>query len=280
MGINEMSQWFDVLYNQVNSNQAASIDEVEKSIFLTKGQEELIKAYFDRRGNKFLQGFDDGQKRQYDFSTLIKHSNLTQVDVDDKYDPRSLVYLLPSDMFLPLLESVVETSGSYTYIYQVIPISYEQYHVLMQKPYKYPQKNSVWRLIMDKIDNEITKQHGRGCEIIGRFKTDDIIYKMRYVKKPYPIILVNLDNEYNGMTIDGFHGNSNLQSEANIAIYNSVTGEAGIPCYLPENMHHEVVQRAVELATASYNPQALGTITGVGNVSETNLGIIPRQESK
>lgn len=36
MNIQEMSSEFDILYNQVNSNQAANIDEYEKSVFLTK----------------------------------------------------------------------------------------------------------------------------------------------------------------------------------------------------------------------------------------------------
>ena len=32
----EMSNEFDILYNQVNSNQAPGVDEFEKSVFLTK----------------------------------------------------------------------------------------------------------------------------------------------------------------------------------------------------------------------------------------------------
>lgn len=33
---NEMSSEFDILYNQINSNQAPGVDEYEKSVFLTK----------------------------------------------------------------------------------------------------------------------------------------------------------------------------------------------------------------------------------------------------
>ena len=35
MNTTEMSNEFDILYNQVNSNQAPGIDEYEKSVFLT-----------------------------------------------------------------------------------------------------------------------------------------------------------------------------------------------------------------------------------------------------
>jgi len=36
MTTNEMSSEFDILYNQINSNQAPGVDEYEKSVFLTK----------------------------------------------------------------------------------------------------------------------------------------------------------------------------------------------------------------------------------------------------
>lgn len=97
---------------------------------------------------------------------------------------------------------------------------------------------------------------------------------MRYVKRPTPIILTDLSGEYNGLSIGGYYGN-----EQGIAVYKNGAAQ-GIPCYLPKAVHKDIIQRAVELATAIYNPQALGTIAGVGNVSSTNLGIVPRQEGK
>lgn len=291
-----------MLYNQVNSNQAANIDEYEKSVFLTKAEHEFVKAYFDPRSNKLVEGFDGSEKRQYDFSTLVINTQLNEVTPVSKYDPRSIVYLMPEDMFLVLNESVVESGLSRSqYIYQVIPISYAEYQRLMQKLYQYPAKRQVWRLITgnqyyvqtessssgsgsSQEQNEEPSQDstndrgtqslvsGTVCEIIGRFGSNSLSYNMRYVKKPYPIILVNLDTEYNGLTIDGYHGNP---SDEDIADANG-----GISCKLPEGVHHEIVQRAVELATAVYNPQALGSIAGVGNVSSTDIGIVPRQEGR
>lgn len=119
MTINEMSQEFDILYNQVNSNQASSVDEYEKSVFLTKAQDELIKAYFDPRGNKFIEGFDDGQKRQYDFSLLVVNKKLDEINPNEveQYDPRSYMYVMPSDLLLTLNESVFEENGGTKYIY-------------------------------------------------------------------------------------------------------------------------------------------------------------------
>lgn len=48
----EMSNEFDVLYNNITSNQAPGLDEYEKSLFLTKAQDEIIKAYFNPKLNK------------------------------------------------------------------------------------------------------------------------------------------------------------------------------------------------------------------------------------
>lgn len=67
----EFSAEFDVLYNNITSNQAPGLDEYEKSVFLTKAQDEILKAYFNPKGNKLFEGFDDSTRRQIDFSNLV-----------------------------------------------------------------------------------------------------------------------------------------------------------------------------------------------------------------
>ena len=55
MTANEFSQEFDILYNNIASNQAPGLTEYEKSVFLTKAQDEIIKNYFTGKpnGNKY-----------------------------------------------------------------------------------------------------------------------------------------------------------------------------------------------------------------------------------
>ena len=159
-----------------------------------------------------------------------------------------------------LNESVIEQFGGNTYIYQVIPISYMDYTRLMQKPYQYPPKRQVWKIISSQVPDGSASQPTI-CEILGKFKNTGfsyLTYRMRYVRKPNPIILVELSGE--SLSIDG-------QSHVS-------------PCQLPVGVHHLIVQRAVELCTAVYNPQALSSIVGVGNASETNLGIVPSGNNK
>ena len=43
MDYKEFSRRFDVLYNNISSNQAPSLNGYEKSVFLTKAQEEIVQ---------------------------------------------------------------------------------------------------------------------------------------------------------------------------------------------------------------------------------------------
>ena len=75
MTTNEFEWEFDVLYNNIASNAAPGINSYEKSVLLTKAQDELIKNYFNPQGNKYKEGFDGSAKRQIDFSGLISVAN-------------------------------------------------------------------------------------------------------------------------------------------------------------------------------------------------------------
>ena len=81
MTANEFSAEFDLLYNNISSNQAPGLNEFEKSQFLTKAQNEIIKNYFTsvQGGNKYQQGIEDSNKRLSDFSCLIKVFNSTAI---------------------------------------------------------------------------------------------------------------------------------------------------------------------------------------------------------
>lgn len=78
MTAQEFNDSFDVLYNNITSNQAPGLDSYEKSVFLTKAQDEIIKNYFLKQSNPKQAGFDDNQKRQADFSNLMKTVTFTQ----------------------------------------------------------------------------------------------------------------------------------------------------------------------------------------------------------
>jgi hypothetical protein len=63
MTLQEFSDQFDVLYNSITSNQAPGLNEYEKSVFLTKGEKQLVREYFNKRVDGVGGGFDGSEKR-------------------------------------------------------------------------------------------------------------------------------------------------------------------------------------------------------------------------
>ena len=252
MSHTELSNEFDVLYNNITSNQAPGLNEYEKSVFLTKAQSQLVNEYFNNRTDGFGGGFDGSQKRQYDFSSLIKTAILTEIESDrnssiNKLDKRSKVFLLPDDYFLPINEII----DDHTTQYSVIPLNYVDYQRLMLKPYNLPVKKVAWRLITGTYtdtDEDNNEKQSTIVEIIGVFnvKSGVLEYKIRYVKTLSPIILADLGAD-TGVTIDGEH---------------AITA-----CQLPEEAHQEVLERAVALAKIAWQG---ATATQVQDAQQKN----------
>ena len=146
----EFSNEFDVLYQNITSNQAPGLDEYEKSVFLSKAQDEIVKSYFDPKTNKPQEGFDGSEKRQIDFSMLI----VTEAVHEATVSPTPLfplqhtkLFNIPDRILMFINESLaVERDGVPTYL-TVIPLDYKEYNRLMSKPYKRPLKNQAWRIL-------------------------------------------------------------------------------------------------------------------------------------
>ena len=143
MTVQEFSDQFDVLYNNITSNQAPGLNEYEKSVFLTKAQEEIVKNYFSPKGNPKQDGFDDSPKRQADFSTLVNTVVPEYLSGASKFDARSFAFAYPENVFLTLNEQLMD--GSIPIV--IVPISFDEYDRLMTKPYKFPPKYQAWRLL-------------------------------------------------------------------------------------------------------------------------------------
>lgn len=241
----ELSNEFDVLFSNITSNQAPGLDEYEKSVFLTKAQDEVLKSYFNPKLNKSQEGFDGNEKRQIDFSMILKTKSYRGEDIkyaifDNK--PNSKRVKLESDIMMFVNEFVDVIRGQKVIRLSVVPLDYKSYSRLMSKPYKRPLQYQAWRILdsNDSVNN---------AEII--VGPSDIItaYNIRYIKRPRAIILSQLD----GVTLDG---KSEEQS-----------------CELDPILHPEILQRAVELAKATWTGD-LNSQVALGTNSETNMGMI------
>ena len=226
----EFSNEFDVLYNNIMSNQAPGLDEYEKSVFLTKAQDEIVKNYFNPKGNKYQEGFDGNEKRQIDFSMIMRSAKISSGFTDGIFDSRGKVVTINSDIMMILNEyatvtraqSVGDTNSiSETVRLTIVPINYTEYSRLMSKPFKRPLKWQAWRLLTN--DGTIKK-----AEIIVGPNDTLTAYHIRYIKRPRAIILSDLE----GVTLD-----------------NKTTAQE---CELDPILHQEILQRAVELAKAAY----------------------------
>lgn len=260
MTCEEFSNTFDTLLNSYNiqagfgegSNKqgAIALDEYEKSVLLTQAQDIVVKSYFDRSLNSQGQGFDDSTRRQVDFSSLIKveegkvHTAHIKVDdegkvytaIETKYDDRSTLYDLNKDILLMLNEKLIvtttegNTSNSKSYI--VVPINYKEYDREMSKPYGQPLKKQAWRLFQnDSTGYDIISEIIPRYDSIPKGSTCKYIY--RYVRRPAPIVLVDLPD---GLSVDG---KSNQKS-----------------CELNPILHMDILNKAYELAIRSRSGSA------------------------
>ena len=255
MNIPEFSTQFDILYNNIMSNNAPGLDEYEKSVCLTKAQMELVKNYFNPLGNKYKTGFEQSIKRLTDFSTLILAVNLNPASVSQsykdysKFDDRSIVYAYPKDFLFAINDTATETEkdGTVRKI-TIASIDFGTYTRLMNKPYKQPHKDQAWKLFVNPVDmdnydlDEVPTVY---FEVITHEGSTIGNYKLRYVRKPRPIILEDLS--LTGTSING--ETAPRTSELN-----------------PE-MHDEILQRAVEIAKGLY-PDDINTAVTLGGRSE------------
>lgn len=233
MTVEEMDDMFEVLYNNITSNQAPGLNAYEKSVFLTKAQDEIVKNYFNpkSKGNNTQEGFDDSQKRQVDFSMLTtvmtEDTDFSSPLFDMRDNTKSVS--LPEKLMMAINETVEVTRGEKKkLLLQVIPIKFDEYTRLMSKPFKRPLKYQAWRLINSDTAN-------KADIVIG--PSDTLTrYTIRYIRRPQPIIISDLD----GLTIEG------KGSKAE--------------CELDPILHEEILQRAVELAKAAW------TSTGQDNI--------------
>lgn len=113
----------------------------------------------------------------------------------------------------------------------------------MTRPYQRPTKNQAWRLI-DNVNDRRTAEL-----IVGPY--DKLKqYAIRYVQRPEPIILAD------------------LEGDLSIGTYTKANC-----CKLDPILHPEIIQRAVELAYAAYRG-SLGDQLTIANQSQTPLGVV------
>ena len=171
MTLEELSNEFDVIINSYDNSQSLVFNEYEKSIYLTKAQEYIIKdLYRNYEGTEELNSY---------LKTLIKDKTYT---IEDSTN----IELDYPDNFLYILKEYanINTTCKSNNIVDVLPITQDEYNEVVGNPFR-GSKSKVLRLEENKI----------------KLITDlpIISYTMTYLSNPSPIILVDLPN---GLTIN------------------------------------------------------------------------------
>lgn len=177
-----------------------------------------------------------------------------------------------SDLFLPIQDelTVYDTVAQQNRLLQIQPLGNLEYIQKMSKPFKQPIKNQAWKIQTEADNNQNT------VKLIYGYNNGFMQYALRYIKRPTPIILTALIEE--GLSIRGYVGSTNNE-ETPVKINSTTEPNKGLTCLLDEEIHEEILQRAVELAKAAYTG-SLGDIVQLGNISGTDIGNVqvPQQQ--
>lgn len=216
---------FSVWYNNITSNQAPGLNPYEVSLIMTRAQTQVLQDAFNHRTDRTNGGYDRSEKRQIDFSSLIRTAELTEVSDTTgivQIDSRSIMYDFDTENVMFILNEFVRINNNKL---SVIPLAYDTYANLMKAPYKFPPKDCAWRLINTVEDKTFFEVVAKGLASGGRMQ-----YIIHYIEKPAPIILTDLTEQ--GLTIEGISTVS--------------------PCKLPKEIWDEIMERAVTLAKIAW----------------------------
>lgn len=221
MNVQEFSNSFDTLLQPYIAKESFSeqnnlaFDEYEKSIFLTKAQEQIVLELY--------QELEQSEEVRKYLSNLIKTDNYIPIGEQDETlinnNFKSYKVDISNDILFMIYEQCTlsdENNCINNKIVSVVPTIHDDLDKVLKNPFKSPNSRKVIRL---DFDNKI--------ELISKYNISN--YKVRYLKKPNPIILVALED--------------------NLSINNGDTkvsnGETN------PILHERVVQRAVQLAVQS-----------------------------
>lgn len=176
----ELSNEFDILIN--NINVGLEFDEYEKSMFLTKAQEDIVTSLY--RGNLIGESFERTEELRRYLSDLVNTYNTSEKLECEGITNNSYFFKIPDDVLFITYEAVVsqdEKLGcSKNTTMEVVPVTQDEFHRIRNNPFRMPNKRRVLRLdIQDQI-----------VELISYYEIDK--YIIRYLKKPDPIVLTNL----------------------------------------------------------------------------------------
>lgn len=233
MTASEFKNEFDIQYNNIMSNAAPPVNAYEVSVFLTKAQEEIVKSYCVGRPNMFKSADLNEDSKEVLRPLYKQFKEGAPVEVDAYNTFKIFKVVPPTDLFYIQQESVqLNTTDSCLLNRKliVIPTTLDKLHKLLNNPFKAPNNKKAFRIEWYEGDNGVFLVNGETLKN----------YSMIYIKKPSPIVVEDISAF--GVTIDG------------------ITSPLSPVCELPEVIHRDIINRAVEIAKSTYMGDLSSTI--------------------
>ena len=224
----EWSTEFDLYYQNITSNQAPGLTEYEKSVYLTREAEDVqINLYKGNLGD----AFEETEELAHYLSASTGQAELSESQCSGQHLLYgSVMFELPEDLLFRTLELCrIEIPGCGEQEVIVVPVTQDEFWRTNRNPFKGPNESKVLRLSFGESDafggKAYTQQYS---EIISKYPVKS--YIVRYIKRPDPIILVDLSAE--GKSING--------------------QTAVSTCTMPEALHQAILMGAVRAAKAAW----------------------------
>lgn len=220
MTTEEFSNEFDTLLNSYSNTEKFGIthstielDEYEKSVFLTKAQEDVIIDMYNGK-NTFGDSFEKTEEIRRYLSSLIKTYTTSTKEITYKgLSKHSVFFKLPEDLWFITYEAVnLKDDGLGCKSGEdicVTPVTQNEYHRIRKNPFRSSNERRALRL---DLNEEVV-------EIISKYNVAS--YLIRYLSRPNPVILTDLPSD---LSINGI--NKKTECELNPAIHRSILEKA------------------------------------------------------
>lgn len=220
MTTEEFSNEFDTLLNSYSNTEKFGIthstielDEYEKSVFLTKSQEDVVIDMYNGK-NTFGDSFEKTEEIRRYLSSLIKTYTTSTKEITYKgLSKHSVFFKLPEDLWFITYEAVdLKDDGLGCKSGEdvcVTPVTQDEYHRIRKNPFRGSNERRALRL---DLNEEVV-------EIISKYNVAS--YLVRYLSRPNPIILTDLPSD---LSINGI--NKKTECELNPAIHRSILEKA------------------------------------------------------
>lgn len=218
----EWENGFDLLYQNITSNQAPGLNAYEKSVFLTEAEYAIVIGLYN---GTLRHSFEETEELTSYLAALVCQNDCPEAPNAAHLMDSSSVFELPEDLlFITLEMCTVSVAGCGTKQAIVVPVTQDEFWRTVRNPFKRQNNDRVLRLSYGSSDSFGSDLYSsRYSEL---FSDNDIVkYTVRYIKKPEPIILQDLED---GLSIEG-------ESEAKT-------------CKLNEHLHQAILEEAVRRA--------------------------------